>query len=53
MKTLQTRWICRSFFINIMKQTIQAFLAGLILLIMIPCVTLGFFYKQIKTGFVA
>jgi len=36
-----------------MKQTIQAFLAGLILLIMIPCVTLGFFYKQIKTGFVA
>lgn len=36
-----------------MKQLIQGFFAGIMLLIMIPCVLIGFLFKQIKTGFKA
>lgn len=36
-----------------MKQLIQGFLAGLLLLIMVPTAIIGFLFKQIKLGFIA
>lgn len=35
-----------------MKYIIQGFLAGLLLLILVPLVIIGFFFQQIKTGFI-